>query len=149
MVNRKEKQLQEFKELINRDWQLSIDEDEILENILEIFRTRDLKKQEQLSYIPFDDVKELLETLDDYAIKSFAETYLNMIEERDCDCDEEKTLEDFDDNEIKEEYFDRFDVAGSLDIISDMHLEEMTELFLSFSPQKQQYIINLLKNDKI
>lgn len=146
MTNRKDKQLQAFKELINKEWQLSIDEDEILENILEIFRTRDLKKQEQLSYIPFDDVKELLETLDDYDIKSFAETYLNMIEERDC---EEKTLEDFDDNEIKEEYFDRFDVAGSLDIISDMHLEEMTILFLSFSPQKQQDIINLLKNDKI
>ena len=145
MTIRKEKQLLGFKELINREWQLSIDEDELLENILEIFRTRDLKKQEQLSYIPFDDVKELLKTLDDYDIQRYAETHLDMVDDDDCDCDEEKTIEDFDDNEIKEEYFYRFDVAGSLDIISDMHLEEMTELFLSFSPQKQQDILNYLK----
>ena len=80
----------------------------------------------------------------DYYISNYASFNLNMIEKGDC---EVKSLEDFDDDEIKEEYFDRFDIVHSGDIVTDMNLEEMSELFLSFSPQKQQDIINFLKHD--
>lgn len=147
MVNRKEKQLQEFKELINRDWQLSLDEEGFLDSVFSLLLSRETKKAAEIINLFYSEEWEsLLDMIPDYYISNYASFNLNMIEEGDC---EVKSLEDFDDDEIKEEYFDRFDVAGSLNIISDMHLEEMTELFLSFSPQKQQYIINLLKNDKI
>lgn len=61
----------------------------------------------------------------------------------------ERELEDWSDKEIREEYFYRFGRLPDGDIVTDMNLEEMSKLFLFFSPQKQQNIINLLKDDKI
>ena len=145
MVNRKEKQLQEFKELINRDWQLSLDEDEFLDSVLNLLLSRETKKASEIVNFFYSEEREnLLELIPDYYISNYASFNLNMIEEGDC---EVKSLEDFDDDEIKEEYFDRFDIIHSGDIVTDMNLEEMSELFLSFSPQKQQDIINFLKHD--
>lgn len=145
MVNRKEKQLQEFKELINRDWQLSLDEDEFLDSVLSLLLSRETKKAAEIINLFYSEEWEsLLDMIPDYYISNYASFNLNMIEEGDC---EVKSLEDFDDDEIKEEYFDRFDIVHSGDIVTDMNLEEMSELFLSFSPQKQQDIINFLKHD--
>ena len=145
MVNRKEKQLQEFKELINRDWQLSLDEDEFLDSVLSLLLSRETKKAAEIvNFFYSEEWENLLDMIPDYYISNYASFNLNMIEEGDC---EVKSLEDFDDDEIKEEYFDRFDIVHSGDIVTDMNLEEMSELFLSFSPQKQQDIINFLKHD--
>ena len=145
MVNRKEKQLQEFKELINRDWQLSLDEDEFLDSVLSLLLSRETKKAAEIvNFFYSEEWENLLDMIPDYYISNYASFNLNMIEGGDC---EVKSLEDFDDDEIKEEYFDRFDIVHSGDIVTDMNLEEMSELFLSFSPQKQQDIINFLKHD--
>ena len=145
MVNRREKQLQKFKELINRDWQLSLDEDEFLDSVLNLLLSRETKKAAEIINLFYSEEWEsLLDMIPDYYISNYTSFNLNMIEEGDC---EVKSLEDFDDDEIKEEYFDRFDIVHSGDIVTDMNLEEMSELFLSFSPQKQQDIINFLKHD--
>ena len=145
MVNRREKQLQEFKELINRDWQLSLDEDEFLDSVFSLLLSRETKKAAEIINLFYSEEWEsLLDMIPDYYISNYASFNLNMIEKGDC---EVKSLEDFDDDEIKEEYFDRFDIVHSGDIVTDMNLEEMSELFLSFSPQKQQNIINFLKHD--
>ena len=145
MVNRKEKQLQEFKELINRDWQLSLDEDEFLDSVLNLLLSRETKKAAEIINLFYSEEWEsLLDMIPDYYISNYTSFNLNMIEKGDC---EVKSLENFDDDEIKEEYFDRFDIVHSGDIVTDMNLEEMSELFLSFSPQKQQDIINFLKHD--
>ena len=145
MVNRREKQLQEFKELINKEWKLSLQEEDFLDTILNLILTQDSKKVSEFleSYLS-EDWEEVLELVPDSQIESYASYNLDMIESSDC---EVKSLEDFDDDEIKEEYFDRFDIVHSGDIVTDMNLEEMSELFLSFSPQKQQDIINFLKHD--
>ena len=145
MVNRREKQLQEFKELINRDWQLSLDEEGFLDSVFSLLLSRETKKAAEIINLFYSEEWEsLLDMIPDYYISNYASFNLNMIEEGDC---EVKSLEDFDDDEIKEEYFDRFDIVHSGDIVTDMNLEEMSELFLSFSPQKQQDIINFLKHD--
>ena len=145
MTNRTNKKLQEFKELINRDWQLSLDEDEFLDSVLNLLLSRETKKAAEIINLFYSEEWEsLLDMIPDYYISNYASFNLNMIEKGDC---EVKSLEDFDDDEIKEEYFDRFDIVHSGDIVTDMNLEEMSELFLSFSPQKQQDIINFLKHD--
>ena len=145
MTNRTNKKLQEFKELINRDWQLSLDEDEFLDSVLNLLLSRETKKAAEIINLFYSEEWEsLLDMIPDYYISNYTSFNLNMIEEGDC---EVKSLEDFDDDEIKEEYFDRFDIVHSGDIVTDMNLEEMSELFLSFSPQKQQDIINFLKHD--
>ena len=145
MTNRTNKKLQEFKELINRDWQLSLDEEEFLDSVFSLLLSRETKKAAEIINLFYSEEWEsLLDMIPDYYISNYASFNLNMIEKGDC---EVKSLEDFDDDEIKEEYFDRFDIVHSGDIVTDMNLEEMSELFLSFSPQKQQDIINFLKHD--
>ena len=148
MVNRREKQLQEFKELINRDWQLSLDEDEFLDSVLNLLLSRETKKAAEIvNFFYAEQWEDLLELIPENPIKNYAEFHYDMIDEGDCNCDEEKTLEDFDDWDIKEEYSERFGTKEALDIITEMHLKEMTDLFLSFSPQKQSEIIKLLQNE--
>ena len=145
MTNRTNKQLQEFKELINREWQLNLNEEEFLDSVFSLLLSRETKKAAEIINLFYSEEWEsLLDMIPDYYISNYASFNLNMIEKGDC---EVKSLEDFDDDEIKEEYFDRFDIVHSGDIVTDMNLEEMSELFLSFSPQKQQDIINFLKHD--
>ena len=148
MVNRKEKQLQEFKELINRDWQLSLDEDEFLDSVLNLLLSRETKKAAEIvNFFYSEEWESLLDMIPDREIEDYAADNLEMLDEGDCDCDEEKTLEDFDDWDIKEEYSERFGTKEALDIVTEMHLKEMNELFLSLLPQKQLEIIKLLQNE--
>ena len=145
MTNRTNKQLEDFKELIDREWQLNLNEEEFLDSVFSLLLSRETKKAAEIINLFYSEEWEsLLDMIPDYYISNYASFNLNMIEEGDC---EVKSLEDFDDDEIKEEYFDRFDIVHSGDIVTDMNLEEMSELFLSFSPQKQQDIINFLKHD--
>ena len=145
MTNRTNKQLEDFKELIDREWQLNLNEEEFLDSVFSLLLSRETKKAAEIINLFYSEEWEsLLDMIPDYYISNYTSFNLNMIEEGDC---EVKSLEDFDDDEIKEEYFDRFDIVHSGDIVTDMNLEEMSELFLSFSPQKQQDIINFLKHD--
>ena len=144
MTNRTANQLQKFKEFIDKEWKLSIAEEDFLDTILNLILTQDSKKAgEFLENYLSEEWEEVLEVVPDSQIESYASYNLDMIESSDC---KDKSLEDYDDEEIKEEYLDRFDIVHASDIVSDMNLEEMSDLFLSFSPQKQQNVINLLKN---
>ena len=146
MVNRKEKQLQEFKELINRDWQLSLDEDEFLDSVLNLLLSRETKKAAEIvNFFYSEEWESLLELIPEYPIKNYAEFHYDMVEEDDII---EKKLCEFDDEELLEECDERgLSKIESADIVTEMNLSEMTDLFLSFSPQKQNDAINLLKNE--
>jgi len=48
MTLRKEKQLEEFKELINRDWQRDLNEMDFLDSVLNLLLSRETKKIEQI-----------------------------------------------------------------------------------------------------
>lgn len=146
MINRKEKELQKFKELINKEWKLSIAEEDFLDTILNLILTQDSKKASEFleSYLS-EEWEEVLEMIPNYYVKNYASYNLDMIESSDC---EEKSLEDYDDEEIKEEFYGR-DLGrfGTFDIVTDMQFREMSDLFLSFSPQKQNEVINTLRNE--
>ena len=145
MVNRREKQLQEFKELINRDWQLSLDEMEILDSVLNLLLSRETKKAAEIvNFFYAEQWEDLLELIPEYPIKNYAEFHYDMVEEDDII---EKKLCEFDDEELLEECDERgLSKIESADIVTEMNLSEMTDLFLSFSPQKQADTINLLRN---
>jgi len=148
MTLRKEKQIEEFKQLINREWKLTIEEMDFTDSVLNLLLSRETKKAAEIVNLFYsEEWANLLELIPNYYIQDYAESKLSMIDEGDCDCDEEKTLEDFDDWDIKEEYSERFGTKEALDIVTEMHLEEMTDLFLSLLPQKQLEIIKLLQNE--
>jgi len=48
MINRKEKELQKFKELINRDWQLDLNEMEFLDAALNIILLHETEHMEKI-----------------------------------------------------------------------------------------------------
>ena len=108
MTNRTNKKLQEFKELINRDWQLSLDEDEFLDSVLNLLLSRETKKAAEIvNFFYSEEWDSLLELIPDRQIRYYAERDLNMIDEDDCDCEEQLTLEDFDNEELIAEIYDR------------------------------------------
>lgn len=146
MVNRREKQLEEFKDFINKDWQLSLNENEFLDSVLNVLLLHETKKAvEIIDFFYSEEWDNLLDLIPERQIRYYVERSLNMIDEDECDCEDQKTLEDFDDDEIKEEYFDRFEEYRKGDIVTDLNVEEMNNLFLSLTPQKQFQAIELLK----
>lgn len=117
MTNRTTKQLQEFKELINRDWQLDLNEDEFLDSVLNLLLSRETKKAAEIvNFFYSEEWENLLELIPDREIEDYAEEELGMI-----NSDEGKTLDDFSEREIvdylKDEYFDFIDEVEEEEMI--------------------------------
>ena len=149
MTNRTETQLEIFLSEINRDWKLNLIEEELLEDVLNLILSGENKRIEQINHLLNEDIEDLLESLDDsYSIARYAERQLGMIPEQDieeCEC---KELSDYDDDDLLDECASRglnVEDYSTTDIVTESNLVEMTELFLSFSAQKQNEILNNLK----
>ena len=161
MVNRKQIELDRFKEEIDRVWSLSLIEKEVLESFLELFlagKNTEIKKVEHLLN---DETEELLELLNDRGVINYVTENWNFIASDDesglvdalddlnfdwsskiTDADMIKSLEE-DGQSVKYDY--KYPKHQG-DIVTQSDLEEMTELFLNNSPQKRSEIINNLKN---
>lgn len=137
MTIRKQKQLNDFLEEINRVWQLSLNEKELLEDTLDILFKQDGNYSYLLSTIPEDKVRK------------FASGWLDMIEKDDCDECEEFDISSVSDYDLVEECQLRgkgyFLKNQNVDIVTETQLEEMTELFLSLPSHKREDVINDLK----
>ena len=72
MINRKQIELDRFKEEIDRVWSLSLNEKEVLDSFLELFlagKNTEIKKVEHLLN---DETEELLELLNDREVLDYA-----------------------------------------------------------------------------
>ena len=161
MVNRKQIELDKFKEDISKTWQLSVVENSALESFLELFlagKNHEIKKVEHLLN---DETEELLELLNDREVINYVTENWNFIASDDesdlvdaldnlnfdwsskiTDADMIKSLEE-DGWSVKYDY--KYPKHQG-DIVTQSDLEEMTELFLNLSQQKRSEIINNLKN---
>ena len=161
MVNRKQSELDRFKEEIDRVWSLSLIEKEVLESFLELFlagKNTEIKKVEHLLN---DETEELLELLNDREVLDYAIDLGGFIASDDesglvdalddlkfnwsskiTDADMIKSLEE-DGWSVKYDY--KYPKHQG-DIVTQSDLEEMTELFFNLSQQKRSEIINNLKN---
>lgn len=141
MTQRKEKHVQDFIEEINRIWQLSINEEDFLKTVLKLVQKRESDDTYELveNYLA-EKYTKIIDIIPNSYIRDFAEDYLDMVDEDDCKCD----LEYFSDYDILKECEERgIDVVeSSFDIVTDSQVSEMMDLFLSFSPQKRQDVIN-------
>lgn len=136
MTNRKQKQLNDFLEEIDRVWQLSLNEKELLEDTLDILFKQD------------NNYSNLLSTIPENKVRKFASGWLDMIEQDDCDDCEEFDIDSVSDYDLIEEFRYRgLNITiKEKDIVTEAQLEEMNELFLSFPAHKRENIINDLKN---
>ena len=141
MVNRKEIELERFIDEIDNTWKLSVIEVELLEDVLNI-----IKRGEDISELPnfieYFVAKDYSEILD-FIPSSYKEDWAewNGYKDED-DCPAQKTLDDFDDDEIEQEYFDRNNVGQRVDIVTNSQFGEMSDLFLSLDFISRE---NLLK----
>ena len=109
--------------------------------------TRDTNKANALlSSFKYRDWEELLKEIPKKAVINFAESFLDMIEESEVeDC---KELKDFSTEDLLNECDRRglnWEEYERTDIVTQSHLEEFTELFLSADLNKRQEIINSFK----
>jgi hypothetical protein len=143
MENRTDNQVEDILDFILDKFDLSVTEEELVESFLEILRKRDIKKQEQLTYLLDDETECLLQTIKEKDIKDFAEKYLDMVDEDDIeDC---KKLKDYNDDDLLDEVESRDlnwqDYDSDMDIVTQSQLEEMTEKFLNLSIKERDNLI--------
>ena len=159
MINRKQVELDRFKEEIDRVWKLSIVEQDVLCSFLNLFlagKNTEIKKVEHLLN---DETEELLKLLNDREVLDYAIDLGGFIAS-----DDERGLVDALDD-LKYDFSEKLDldehieivedhgynvtelrVKHQADIVTQSDLEEMTELFLNLSPQKRSDVINNLKD---
>lgn len=152
MEIRNNKQVTDIIDYVLDRWDLTVNEEELLDSVLLTFSAQNIEKQKQLAHLLNDETEELLETLDNYSVQRYAINTFDLIDEDDCEeCDDCVALEDYDDDEILYEC-DRRDlslhVGGRIDIITESQLEEMTDLFLSADFNKRNEILKQLNNGK-
>ena len=145
MTNRTDKQKDDLLKVINGTWKLSIEEIGFLDYVLSLTKQRE--RVDNLHYLLESyverDWSEILELIPDDDIETCAEYHLNMVHERDCA--EEKTLDDFDDDEIEQEYFDRNNVGQRVDIVTNSQFGEMSDLFLSLDFISRENLLKQLR----
>ena len=158
MTNRKKIELDIFKKEINKLWKLSLRENEILDSVLNLFLTGENNKIKQIEHLLNDETEELLTTLKDREVINYVTDNWEFIAP-----DDESGLEDALDD-LNFNWIDKVDYDEMIDyleengysvdedskevynIVTNMQLEEMTELFLSADNSKREEIINKLKN---
>ena len=157
MINRKQIELDRFKEEIDRVWSLSLIEKEVLESFLELFLAGKNTEIKRVEHLLNDEIEELLELLNDREVINYVTENWDFISPED-----ESDLVDALDN-LNFDWSSKItdaDMINSLeedgwsvkydykypkhqgDIVTQSDLEEMTELFLNLSQQKRNEMIN-------
>jgi glutamyl-tRNA reductase len=156
MENRTDNQVYEILDFIKYKWQLSIEEDDVLESILYLFSARKNNEIKQIEYLINDETEELFKTLNDREVIDYVTENWKFVAS-----DDESGLEDalkdlnydFSEQidldkhiEIVEDHgyvVTELRVKHQADIVTQSQLEEMTEKFLNLSTQERD---NLIKN---
>ena len=162
MVNRKQIELERFLEDINKTWQLSTVEQDVLDSLFNLLLAGKNTEIKKIEYLLNDEIEDLLKLLNDREVIDHVTENWDFIASDDEDGLEE-ALDKLNFNWV--EKISDTDMIDSLqndgwsvtmntvyprykdDIVTQSNLHEMTYLFLNLSPQKRGEIINSLKND--
>ena len=161
MINRKQIELDRFKEDISKTWQLSVVENSTLESFLNLFLAGKNTEIKKIEHLVNDETEDLLKLLNDREVIDYVTENWGFIASDDEDGLEE-ALDDLkfnwiekvsDEDMIKSLENDGWNVTmddiyprHQADIVTQSDLEEMTDLFLNLSPQKRSDVINNLKD---
>lgn len=146
MTNRKEKHIEDFLEVVNKKWNLNLNESEFLESVFILLFNGDIKKISTLinSYFA-GEYSEVLDMIPRYVKEDWAEC--NGFMDKD-ECPRETYLSDFNNYELLEEIKDRgYTILETNynDIVSNSMFKEWRNLFENLTMQERQNIIKNLK----
>ena len=159
MEIRNNKQVTDIIDYVLDTWDLTVNEEELLDSVLLTFSAQNIEKQKQLTHLINDETEELLEMLNDRIVLDYAIDLGGFI----ASDDESGLVDALDD--LKYDFSEKLDldehieivedhgynvtelrVKHQADIVTQSQLEELTDLFLSADLNKRQEIINSFKN---
>ena len=82
MINRKQIELDRFKEEIDRVWSLSLNEKEVLDSFLELFLAGENTEIKKVEHLLNDETEELLSLLSSYEIENYACEQFDLISKK-------------------------------------------------------------------
>ncbi len=153
MENRKQKDVEDIIEFIKRKWELSINEDDCLTSVLDVFRAEENSRIREIEHLLNDEYQSLLDLLPEREIAEFAVEELYLIP-KDSEDDLLDALDDLDYNwsdkielcEHKEILEDHGYTVGENgftpeNIVEESQFEEWKELFSKLSVQERDNIL--------
>ena len=157
MVNRKQIELDRFKEEIDRVWSLSLIEKEVLDSFLELFLAGENTEIKKVEHLLNDETEELLELLNDREVINYVTENWNFIASDDesglvdalkdlsYDFSEQLGLEDH--IEIVEDHgYQVLETKDSYkDIVSQAMAHQWMELFEEMTMQQRELYINQIR----
>ena len=157
MVNRKQVELERFKEDINRTWALSVFEESVLYSFLNLFLAGANTEIKKIEHLINNETEELLELLNDREVVDYVTENWDFISSDDesglvdalkdlsYDFSEQLDLEDH--IEIVEDH--GYSVLEAKDcykdIVSQVMAKEWLELFESMTMQQRELYINQIR----
>lgn len=156
MEIRNNKQVTDIIDYVLDTWDLTVNEEELLDSVLLTFSAQNIEKQKQLTHLINDETEELLEMLNDRIVLDYAIDLGGFLASDDEDGLEEalddlkfnwvgkvtdtdmiKSLEDDGWNVTMDDFYPRHQA----DIVTQSDLEELTSNFLSADFNKRDLIL--------
>lgn len=160
MENRKPKDVEDILNFIKSKWKMSIQEFDVLESVLDIFRASDKREIDKIEHLVNDETERLLSLLSSYEIENYAVEEFNLVSATDegdlvdalydlnYDFSERISLEDH--IEIVEDHgYQVLEVKDSYkDIVSQAMAHQWMELFEEMTTQQRDLYINQIRGDR-
>jgi hypothetical protein len=149
MVIRKEKDVEKLLKAVDKIWQLNLNEDELLETVFNLILAGKTKETaDVLNFYTSEEWENLLLKIPKEEVKSFSRFWLKMIDEDDIEDD--LTLKDFRDEDIKREYNSRgLGKKEEYDIVTQSQLDELVSNFISADFNTRKFILSCSENSDI
>lgn len=151
MENRKTKQVFEY---IEEQWQLSLREKDILEQILDLFKNEELSTLKKLEYVLDEDYRKILDFIPQRSVFDFALDNFDLVS-----TDDEQSLlnaldgldYNFMDDLSEEDLLERASdlgynlMEGSSNVVLDSQKEELLEAFESMDFRQREELISKIR----
>ena len=159
MTNRKPKDTGDILEFVKSKWQLTIQEFDVLESVLDIFQAGDKREIDKIEHLVNDETEKLLSLLSSYEIENYATEEFNLVSATDegdlvdalndlnYDFSEKLSLEEH--IEIVEDHgYQVLEVKDSYrDIVSQAMAHQWMELFENMTMQQRDLYINQVRGE--
>lgn len=152
MKARNNKHIENILDAILENFDLSVNEEDIIESFLILLKDGDIKKLKQVEHLLNEEFDELLETIPDDIVEDYCERELGMVTHKYMN---DVLNEDYDfslENLDVYEHCQLLESKGyevikkeTTSIVEDMQMEEMKELFLNLSCAEKEDLLNKLR----
>lgn len=146
MTQRTNKHIEKLLKSVDKLWQLNLNEEELLETVFNLILAGKTKETaDVLNFYTSEEWENLLKEIPKKEVEYYAQRFLNLLSEDDIeDCEKCKSLEDYSDDDIMDEFYGReLERFGNFreDIVTQMQVKELVSNFLSADFEKRNKML--------